>query len=53
MITYFIYTYEDDAFDKPKLIGLFETRLNMHDCFDLVSQVFDAEYGIFLRKELI
>ncbi len=53
MITYFIYTYENDMFDKPRLIGLFETKLSVHDCFDLVAQIFNTEYGVFMRREAI
>lgn len=53
---YYFYRYASDDCQKVKLLGTFETDLNIMSIWDILFQVFcgdGSEGGMFVRKEKI
>lgn len=51
----YVYSWVNEQWDNVVCIGSFDTNMSIHDCWDMLFQIFNSNSpdGIFVRKEKI
>ena len=51
---FYVYRYAEGNFRKIIELGIFDTDLSLHDCWDLMFKIFCKEgEGMFVREEAL